>query len=159
MSDIRKAADKDIPSVKAIWEESVRATHHFLTEDEISFYKNLLPEYLRHVDLHVLDRDGTIDGFSGIAGRKLEMLFVTKRGSGSGSKLLGHAISLGVTEVDVNEENTRATKFYQDRGFIQVGCSENDNEGKPHPILHLALTGESRRQTSPGQAGPDNANR
>ena len=81
MSDIRKAADKDIPSVKAIWEESVRATHHFLTEDEISFYKNLLPEYLRHVDLHVLDRDGTIDGFSGIAGRKLEMLFVTKRGS------------------------------------------------------------------------------
>ena len=144
MFNIRKASAEDIPSVTAIWEESVRATHHFLTEDEISFYKNLLPGYLQHVNLYVLVEDCTVNGFSGIAGRKLEMLFIAKHGSGSGSKLLEHAIGLGVTEVDVNEENTRATRFYMGREFLQVGRSEEDNEGKLHPILHLALAGRNR---------------
>lgn len=144
MSDIRKAADDDIPSIMAIWEEAVRATHHFLTEDEILFYKSRMPEYLKHVDLYVLERDGMVNGFSGIAGRKLEMLFVARRGEGSGSKLLEHAISLGVTEVDVNEENKRAAGFYRSKGFTQVARSDVDNEGKPHPILHLALPGKNR---------------
>lgn len=138
-SNIRKAVTDDIPSVIAVWEEAVRATHHFLTLDEISFYKNQMPNYLKYVDLYVLEQDGTINGFSGIAEQKLEMLFVAKRGEGSGSKLLEHAISLGVTEVDVNEENAEAAGFYRSKGFTQVSRSDVDNEGKPHPILHLAI--------------------
>ena len=54
----------------------------------------------------------------GIDGIKLEMLFVasSERGQGFGSKLLRHAVSgLGVTEVDVNEQNPQAYCFIRNK--------------------------------------------
>jgi putative acetyltransferase len=37
------------------------------------------------------------------------------------------------------EQNEQAAKFYQKMGFYVINRSERDNEGKPYPILHLAL--------------------
>ncbi len=156
MSNIRRATGEDIPAIVAVWEEAVRATHGFLTEDEISFYKCRMPQYLKAVDLYVFKEDGfaacgipksgstdggAIKGFSGISGNKLEMLFVSERGAGIGSELLEHALQMGVNEVDVNEENGQAAGFYLAKGFVQTGRSETDEEGKPHPIIHLAMHG------------------
>lgn len=138
MCNIRQAIDADIPAIMQIWEEAVRATHTFLRDDEIEFYKERGSEYLSAVDLFVYD-DGRIKGFSGIADRKLEMLFVSERGTGIGSKLLADAIEKGITKVDVNEENPPAAEFYFAKGFRQESRSETDSEGNPHPILHLTL--------------------
>ncbi|MGY0625916.1 MAG: GNAT family N-acetyltransferase, partial [Paraglaciecola chathamensis] len=43
------------------------------------------------------------------------------------------------TKVDVNEQNPKALGFYQRIGFKVVGRSELDGQGKPYPLLHLAL--------------------
>lgn len=77
----------------------------------------------------------------GIAGSKLEMLFVSPAAfrKGIGSQLLQHALALGVTEVDVNEQNPDATAFYLKYGFEMISRSETDAEGNPYPILHLKL--------------------
>lgn len=62
-------------------------------------------------------------------------------GRGIGKALLTHAIEeLGVRAVDVNEDNTQAVGFYERLGFVQVGRSELDGQGKPYPTLHMKLS-------------------
>ncbi len=130
--------------VVAVWEASVRATHHFLKEEDIQFYKPLiLNEYLKSVELAcVRNENGKIMGFIGVTEDKIEMLFVDPitRGKGVGKVLLSHArYRLNATKVDVNEANEQAVGFYKHAGFNVVSRSELDPAGKPFPILHLKL--------------------
>lgn len=141
---IQKPANTDHEKLMQIWESSVRATHHFLTGEDFQFFKNLILEnnYFDQVDLYCIrNANNTILGFSGIAGKKLEMLFLDPavRGQGFGKMLLMHAIDLHVTEVDVNEQNSQAVDFYKHFGFKTISRSTVDGTGKPFPILHMTL--------------------
>lgn len=141
---IEKASSNDYKKLIEIWESSVRATHNFITEKEIQFYKPLiLDEYFKSVSLFCYkDEKGEINGFMGIADKKLEMLFIEpeQRNKGIGKKLLNFAITqLGVNKVDVNEENRQAVGFYLHIGFQVVDRSELDASGKNHPILLMEL--------------------
>ncbi|MGA0559291.1 GNAT family N-acetyltransferase [Larkinella sp. VNQ87] len=134
----------DYPEVVDVWEASVRATHHFITEDDIQTFKPLiLNQYLDMVDLFgIRDETGRLLGFLGVADHKVEMLFLhpDARGKGLGRIFMNHAINtLGATKVDVNEDNPQAVGFYQHLGFRTVGRSELDPNGNPYPILHLEL--------------------
>ncbi|MDE3737506.1 putative acetyltransferase [Metapseudomonas resinovorans] len=124
-----------------VWEGAVRATHHFLCEDDIQFFKPLVRDaYLDSVELACLrNTDGCIAGFVGTDGTKVEMLFVdpAQRGQGIGRALMEHAMALGARSVDVNEHNPQAVGFYLRLGFVQYDRSEVDGSGKPFPILHL----------------------
>lgn len=128
-----------------IWESSVRATHHFLKEENILFFKQTIHEhkYFEMVELAcVRDTQGNILGFLGTDDDSLEMLFVHADaiGKGVGKALLNHAIeAIKVTRVDVNEQNEQAVGFYLHHGFKTVSRSELDGTGKPFPILHLVL--------------------
>ncbi|SHL70271.1 putative acetyltransferase [Chitinophaga jiangningensis] len=132
------------PEVTAVWEASVRATHDFLTEADIQFFKPLiLNEFLKAVTLCCIkDETGRIVGFAGTAEQKLEMLFVdpAARGRGIGKALLAHVIaSQEVTKVDVNEQNTQAVGFYLHNGFKIISRSALDGMGKPFPLLLMEL--------------------
>ena len=124
-----------------VWEDAVRATHHFLSEDDIQFFKPLVRDaYLDSVQLACLrDADGRIAGFIGTAEDRVEMLFVdpAQHGRGIGRALLEHALAEGACKVDVNEQNPQAVGFYLRLGFAQYRRSEVDGSGKPFPILHL----------------------
>lgn len=127
-----------------VWESAVRATHHFLSEEDIAYFKPLiLNTYLDAVVLRCVRNDeGQIVGFSGVAEENLEMLFIhaDHRGKGIGRVLLDHAIKVqGVQNVDVNEDNKQAIGFYQKYGFVTYKRSEKDASGKPFPILHMRL--------------------
>lgn len=57
-----------------------------------------------------------------------------------GRLLVEHAIGQGgVTQVDVNEQNEQAVGFYLKMGFTVTGRSALDGQGKPYPLLHMAL--------------------
>ncbi|WP_231950432.1 GNAT family N-acetyltransferase [Legionella spiritensis] len=125
-----------------IWEKSVRATHEFLPDKAIHELKPLiLNHYLDAVFLQCSkNMEGEIIGFIGIAEQKIEMLFISPdvQGHGIGSALCQYAIEhLGVTKVDVNEQNPRAREFYEKMGFNVVNRSEFDGQGNPYPILHM----------------------
>ncbi|MCB0372582.1 MAG: GNAT family N-acetyltransferase [Muricauda sp.] len=127
-----------------VWEASVRATHHFLKEEDILYFRPLiLNTYLDAVTLRCAkDNHGKILGFLGVADHNLEMLFIQpdNRGMGIGSKMLDYAINeLEVQKVDVNEQNEEALGFYLKKGFEVVGRSALDGSGKPYPILHMKL--------------------
>ena len=140
----------DLPRVVDVWEASVRATHHFLTEADIQFFKPLVREELPHV-AHLAcmrDGDGQAAGFIGVEHNKVEMLFVypSWRGQGIGRQLMTYAITdLGATLVDVNEQNPQAVGFYMRMGFVAIGRSAEDGLGKPFPLLHLRVQGRDDR--------------
>tara|TARA_R110002012_G_scaffold321875_1_gene552028 strand:- start:490 stop:927 length:438 start_codon:yes stop_codon:yes gene_type:complete len=132
------------PALLALWEASVRATHDFLAEDDLLELKPLiLEQYFDAVDLRVAkSRTGELLGFCGVSEGNIEMLFIAPqaRGTGVGAFLAAHAInSQGATKVDVNEQNQQALGFYQHLGFSVVGRSPLDGQGKPYPLLHMAL--------------------
>ncbi|WP_100630061.1 GNAT family N-acetyltransferase [Algoriphagus formosus] len=141
---IEKCEPSVFPLLVEIWEDSVRKTHNFLSEEDIAYFKPLiLNSYLHAVDLRVVrDSDSQILGFLGVAEENLEMLFLHSNafGKGLGRLCLDYAINeMGVEKVDVNEQNEQALGFYLHCGFKIIGRSELDPQGKPFPILHLAL--------------------
>jgi len=130
----------------AIWESSVRATHHFLQESDIAALRPLLLNaYLPNLNVVIArDETGAIHGCLGVDENRIEMLFVddASRGKGVGSLLLRYAIDhFGANEVDVNEQNPQGIEFYQHRGFVQIGRSELDGQGNPFPLLHMRYGG------------------
>ena len=125
-----------------VWEASVRATHDFLSESDIQFFRPLVLPGLLSLEhlLCVRDVEGRIVAFLGVADGRMEALFVhpSFRRPGLGRRLARHAVvELGAASVDVNEQNQQAVGFYRRLGFEVEGRSEVDSMGKPFPLLHL----------------------
>lgn len=148
VGDVEK---KDYVELINVWEQSVRATHHFLSEAHLQDIKiQILGVYFDAVVLSCIKNDdGAIIGFSGVSEQKLEMLFVlpSAQGQGVGSMLCRHAIeNQAVSLVDVNEENPQALKFYEKMGFRIMARSNIDGEGRPYPILHLSMPNNANKK-------------
>ncbi|RUR34694.1 acetyltransferase [Vreelandella nanhaiensis] len=141
---LQSASKSDHLDLLHVWEASVRATHDFLAESDLLALKPLiLEQYFDAVDLTLARNEtGDIVGFCGTSDGTIEMLFIAPhaRGQGVGALLASHAIDTqAATKVDVNEQNDQAIGFYQHMGFVVVGRSLVDGQGKPYPLLHMAL--------------------
>lgn len=127
-----------------VWEDSVVATHLFLSKKEINVIKKYVPQALKEVShLIVMENENNIPiAFMGIENNKLEMLFLknNERGKGLGKELLKYGIkNYNINEVIVNEQNHSALKFYQHMGFKTYKRSELDKQKNPYPILYMKL--------------------
>ena len=141
---VENVLPSDYAELLNVWENSVRATHDFITDEDIEFFKPIIIEQaFPAVTLECIkDEQGTILGFLGVSNAKIEMLFLRaeSRGQGVGKVLLKYAIEkLGANTVDVNEQNPLAVGFYQHMGFVITSRSPLDDMGKPFPILHMSL--------------------
>nr|AIA16006.1 Acetyltransferase (GNAT) domain protein [uncultured bacterium] len=127
-----------------LWERSVRATHHFLTSEDIAFFKSLVGTIdFNSFDVYcAFDDENKMAGMLGVADGKLEMLFLApeKIGKGVGKQVMTFALNeLDVNQVDVNEQNTNAIEFYAKFGFKVYGRTDRDDHDKPYPILKMRL--------------------
>lgn len=125
-----------------IWESSVKATHLFLSEDEIKNIRQYVPQALTGVSVLVIAKNsnGIPIGFMGIADKKIEMLFISNenRGQGIGKKLIQYGIiNYSVDEVAVNEQNPLAKGFYEHMGFEVYKRTDLDEQGNPYPLLYM----------------------
>ena len=132
-----------IEELVRLWEASVRASHHFLTEEDICKLAPYVGEAIRSIEiLQVLYQGQTAIAFMGIEGQKIEMLFVspTHFGCGFGKQLINIAIhNYHARYVDVNEQNPEAEGFYRHLGFRTFERTETDEQGNPFPILKMKL--------------------
>ena len=130
-----------ISGLLKVWETSVRASHHFLTEEDIVRLTPQAEGALRCIEtLWVLEYNQRPAGFMGVQDRKIEMLFLHHDyfRKGLGRELVRRAFDeLGVEYVDVNEQNPDAAKFYEQMGFKVFKRNECDSEGNPFPILEM----------------------
>ena len=144
--EIRRAVPADRDVLLDIWLRSVRATHTFLSEDDVQSLLPLVRDYLGSAEseLWVLcSPSGALMGFMGMSGSKMEALFLAPEfhRCGGGRRLVRHAQALkGELTVDVNEQNPAACRFYEACGFVVEGRSELDGTGRPFPLLHLRLS-------------------
>lgn len=127
-----------------VWERSVRATHLFLSSQEIEEIKAYVPHAMQSVAHLIIARNdaGAPVAFMGIQDQKLEMLFLDpdERGKGLGRELFQHGVKhFGVQEVTVNEQNQQALGFYEYMGFRVYERMDLDEQGKPYPIHKMRL--------------------
>ena len=120
-----------IQNLLTLWEESVRATHLFLSDAEIMQIKDYVPQALNSVaHLIIAERRRDVPAaFMGIE-------------QGLGRQLLQFGIQeYGVRELTVNEQNPQAVGFYEHLGFEICKRTDCDEEGRPYPLLYMRLKG------------------
>ncbi len=149
LRSIEDKAEDLVGALLPIWEDAVRATHHFLTEPEIQKIKSYVPQAIGCVEkLVIAYREQVPVGFMGVDGHRLEMLFLAPcaMGQGIGKQLLFYGIQrLGVRELTVNAQNPNAVAFYCHFGFVVYKRTELDETGAPYPLLYMRLAdGESK---------------
>ena len=126
-----------------VWERSVRATHLFLSDEEVKAIKNYVPQALSGI-AHLLvaeNEAGTPVAFMGVEDGVLEMLFIApeERGQGLGKQLIRCGIeNYGVERLAVNEQNPQAKGFYEHMGFKVYKRTETDEQGNPYPLLYMS---------------------
>lgn len=147
MTTLRRSRPEEGAGLLALWERSVRATHGFLRDGDVLFYKPMVKELLR-MDFEIWVVCGDADaplGFMALDGAttpaKLEALFIDPAASrkGLGTLLVVHAQErYAQLALDANEQNPGAVAFYRKLGFIETGSSPVDGAGKPFPLIHMA---------------------
>nr|UKS68593.1 GNAT family N-acetyltransferase [Lactococcus garvieae] len=140
--DLKDRSEDLVEKLLVVWESSVKATHLFLSDNEIRDIKKHVPQALMEIPrLILLKNDSNIPvGFMGIVDHHLEMLFITpeERGKGFGRKLLNYGITkYSINTLAVNEQNPRAKGFYEYMGFEVYKRTEYDEQGKPYPLLYM----------------------
>ena len=138
IKNIRPAVVADYGALLDIWLRSVRATHTFLSEEDIQAFLPLVRDHaLTELEVWVLFADeGTLMGFMGLSGNRLEALFLAPEffRRGGGRRLVEHARSLkGPLSLDVNEQNPQARVFYESQGFVVEGRSPGRQHGAALP--------------------------
>lgn len=142
--NIKDRTPQLIDELLKVWEDSVKATHKFLSTEEILEIKKYVPQALSSISHLIIDTDENKKpiAFMGIEGNKLEMLFITSKclGKGIGKKMLLYGIeNYNVNDLAVNEDNLQAKGFYEHMGFKVYQRNELDDQGKPYPVLYMRL--------------------
>lgn len=134
------ATSTDYPHLVALWDRSVRATHHFLTATDHAAIEQALPGYFAQVKLLKWQVGDTLVGFSGTADNDLVMLFLdpTYFRCGYGHDIVQQLLTADhIQTVTVNAQNPGALAFYRHEGFEIVSRSATDSDGRPYPIINL----------------------
>lgn len=81
---ICQPSETDYDELLCVWEEAVRSTHHFLSEEDIQYYKPLVRMiYLPGVDLYCFrNRERRITAFMGLSNEMIEMLLLLHKNKG-----------------------------------------------------------------------------
>lgn len=118
-----------------LWQESVKATHLFLSDAEIEEIRKYVPQALKAVSTLVVAVDESLNplAFIGIENKSVEMLFVApeERNKGIGKE------KYGVKRVSVNEQNPEAKGFYEHMGFETYKRTDVDEQGRAYPVLYM----------------------
>ena len=131
-----------------LWEDSVQASHIFLTKQHIAEIRLEVKAALQSSQniITATDKKDFL-GFIGVEKNKIEMLFVASSvfRKGIGKALLKEALERYLKDypyilVDCNEQNTQGLAFYKSLGFEKVGMSEKDSAGRDFPIVHLKVS-------------------
>ena len=134
-----------IEKLLRVWEDSVRATHLFLSDGEIINIREYVPQALTGIAHLIIAEDdaGEPVAFMGIQEGSLEMLFIenAQRSKGLGRKLLEYGIEKHAVErLAVNEQNPQAKGFYEYMGFAVYKRTDLDEQGNPYPLLYMSRT-------------------
>lgn len=144
--EVQARTSRLLAQLLKVWEDSVRATHRFLSDAEVNRIKEYVPQAIRNVEHLIIaeNKAGNMIAFMGVENSRLEMLFLApyERGKGIGKQLIQYGLrNYRIEEVTVNEQNPQAVGFYEHLGFETYKRTECDEEGNPYPLLYMKYVG------------------
>ncbi len=88
--EIQTRTPQLIEDLMSVWEDTVRATHLFLSDAEVKSIKEYVPHALKNVEHLIVSESKKSVAFMGTQKGRLEMLFISpnERGIGIGKQLL-----------------------------------------------------------------------
>ena len=138
---LRAYRDTDNTRLSAIWLAASEPVHGFLGAAELRRQQRLVAEtYLPGSETWVAEEDAAPLGFIGLLDDFIGGLFVAPeaQGRGVGRALVEHALATrGRLALEVYEANPRARGFYARLGFVETGRREEDDRGKPFPLIRM----------------------
>ena len=145
ITEVKEKTSELIEQLLKVWENSVKATHLFLSSKEIENIKEYVPQAILQIPHLVIieNNKGIPIAFMGTKDQKIEMLFVNdkERNKGLGKQLVSYGIiNYNIKEVTVNEQDNDAKGFYEHIGFKVYKKEELDEQGNHYPILYMKLT-------------------
>lgn len=145
MTRIRTSTPADGKRAVQIWRDAVDATHDFLRPEDRVAIEQEVAGFLPAAPLWLaVDGADRPIGFMLLDGASMEALFIdpAHRGEGVGRALITHALERHpILTTEVNEQNMQAVGFYEHMGFIPIGRSERDGQGRAYPLIHLRFGG------------------
>ena len=144
ITEVKNRTSDLISQLLEVWENSVRATHLFLSDSEVKKIKEYVPQALNGI-AHLIIAEDEADrpvAFMGIEDGTLEMMFISpeERGKGLGKRVIQHGIeNYAVERLAVNEQNPQAKGFYEHMGFCVYKRTDLDEQGNPYPLLYMSL--------------------
>ncbi len=147
---LRDFAEADLPALVDLWVAAWSETGFGINFDDRRAWLTGHLRALRRGGAEIvvgLDARGSPAGFTVIDAKSgyLDQLCVApaERGSGLASALIDEAKrrSPAVIELDVNETNPRAGRFYEREGFSVVGRGFNPQSGLPTLKMRWRATG------------------
>lgn len=146
-----KKFPKMLDALTDLWEDSVSASHHFLSKEDIAEIKMDVREALQHSqNIITAKNEEDFLGFIGVEQNRIEMLFVSPKHfkKSVGKELIREAFKRYLQDyqeitLDCNEQNLHALEFYQHLGFKVTGKSPKDSAGRDFPVVHLSISKDS----------------
>lgn len=144
MIEIRKAQAQDRSELgtllRQLWLENwaphvkPESVEQFYAEDAVGQY---LDGYLPDMVVAILD--GHVVGMAHVGGDMLHAVHVARaaQGKGIGSELLAHAEKIGARRLEVRLFNSRAHRFYLNRGWRQSRRYMATEMGTPSETIEL----------------------
>jgi putative acetyltransferase len=138
--EFSKPCDTDV--LHDIWARSVQRTHSFLSKADVEALSPLARSYIDSTSLLIAVREPRlILGFMGMSENRIDSLFLDPDflNQGVGRAFVDYAKSKSNDLlVEVNKQNEGAVAFYKRVGFVVIGRSDTDDEGRPFPLLYMA---------------------
>lgn len=143
----RSSTSADNSDILSLWYNTVKATHHFLSEHDFDLIYQELSSFIQQTSVTLaINQQHQVVGFMILDKNHIEALFVnhTLRKQGIGKRLINEALSkFSCITTTVNEQNKPALQFYQYLGFQQTHRREYDQQNRPYPLLYLEYRNKS----------------
>ena len=157
MFEVRPNRPDEGQRIVSIWRAAVAATHGFLSPEDRKEIDLEAQAYLLSAALWVaVDPQDQPVAFMGLGVERLEALFVhpEHRGKGIRRTLVSFAATLHpALDTEVNAQNEQALGFYRRLGFVEIGYSPSDGQGRAYPLIRMRLLADKSRPAR-GKSGP-----
>lgn len=138
---LRHYCPTDLENCMTIWTLASRAGHPFLSADDIAADAPLVRDtYMPMAEITVAQNGACIVGFIAMLGEFIGGLFVSpeQHRRGIGRALVLHAAKHREhITVEVYQANAQACDFYRSLGFVATSRRDEDDRGRPYPIVRM----------------------
>jgi GNAT superfamily N-acetyltransferase len=149
---LRRGDTGDAQAIAIVHRTAMRVSLSFLpelhtAEEDLGFFRD---QFLPANEVWVAEADGQVVGYVGFDADWVNHLYLLPafQGQGIGPRLLARAMADGqAKQLWTFQQNARARKFYEDRGFVAVEFTDGEGNEEKTPDVRYEWRPKAYRDT------------